>query len=153
MKETVNIKINQLPSKTWHWLKLNETNFAWTDEAQGCTIVKKESTENEALSGGKETAEALADIKAFEAVETGAGRQADCVFKAVAPERITAAAGREPENPVVYEISGTDTASAGMLDIYAEENSRITVVERFTKKSQEEKNLAFRTRMIAAKKQ
>ena len=61
MKETVNIKINQLPSKTWHWLKLNETNFAWTDEAQGCTIVKKESTENEALSGGKETAEALAD--------------------------------------------------------------------------------------------
>ena len=66
MKETVNIKINQLPSKTWHWLKLNETNFAWTDEAQGCTIVKKESTENEALSGGKETAEALADIKAFE---------------------------------------------------------------------------------------
>ena len=151
MKETVNIKINQLPSKTWHWLKLNETNFAWTDEAQDCTIVKKESTENEALSGGKETAEALADIKAFEAVETGAGRQADCVFKAVAPERITAAAGREPENPVVYEISGTDTASAGMLDIYAEENSRITVVERFTKKSPEEKNLAFRTRMIAAK--
>ena len=134
MKETVNIKINQLPSKTWHWLKLNETNFAWTDEAQDCTIVKKESTENEALSGGKETAEALADIKAFEAVETGAGRQADCVFKAV-----------------VYEISGTDTASAGMLDIYAEENSRITVVERFTKKSPEEKNLAFRTRMIAAK--
>ena len=134
MKETVNIKINQLPSKTWHWLKLNETNFAWTDEAQGCTIVKKESTENEALSGGKETAEALADIKAFEAVETGAGRQADCVFKAVAPERITAAAGRERTNPVVYEISGTDTASAGMLDIYAEE-----------------KNLAFRTRMIAAK--
>ena len=61
MKETVNIKINQLPSKTWHWLKLNETNFAWTDEAQVCTIVKKESTENEALSGGKETAEALAD--------------------------------------------------------------------------------------------
>ena len=55
MKETVNIKINQLPSKTWHWLKLNETNFAWTDEAQGCTIVKKESTENEALSGGKES--------------------------------------------------------------------------------------------------
>ena len=50
MKETVNIKINQLPSKTWHWLKLNETNFAWTDEAQDCTIVKKESTENEALS-------------------------------------------------------------------------------------------------------
>lgn len=134
MKETVNIKINQLPSKTWHWLKLNETNFAWTDEAQGCTIVKKESTENEALSGGKETAEALADIKAFEAVETGAGRQADCVFKAVAPERITAAAGREQANPVVYEISGTDTASAGMLDIYAEENSRITVVERFTKR-------------------
>lgn len=151
MKETVNIKINQLPSKTWHWLKLNETNFAWPDEAQGCTIVKKESTENEALSGGKETAEALADIKAFEAVETGAGRQVDCVFKAVAPERITAAAGREQANPVVYEISGTDTASAGMLDIYAEENSRITVVERFTKKSPEEKNLAFRTRMIAAK--
>lgn len=112
MKETVNIKINQLPSKTWHWLKLNETNFAWTDEAQGCTIVKKESTENEALSGGKERAEALADIKAFEAVETGAGRQADCVFKAVAPERITAAAGRERTNPVVYEISGTDSASA-----------------------------------------
>lgn len=93
----------------------------------------------------------MADIKASEAVETGAGRQADCVFKAVAPERITAAAGREQANPVVYEISGTDTASAGMLDIYAEENSRITVVERFTKKSPEEKNLAFRTRMIAAK--
>ena len=84
-------------------------------------------------------------------METGAGRQADCVFKAVAPERITAAAGRERTNPVVYEISGTDTASAGMLDIYAEENSRITVVERFRKKSPEEKNLAFRTRMIAAK--
>ena len=73
------------------------------------------------MSGGKETAEALADVKAFEAVETGAGRQADCVFKAVAPERITAAAGREQANPVVYEISGTDTSSAGMLDIYAEE--------------------------------
>lgn len=43
MKETVNIKINQLPSKTWHWLKLNETNFAWTDEAQDCTIVKKKA--------------------------------------------------------------------------------------------------------------
>lgn len=34
MKETVNIKINQLPSKTWHWLKLNETNFAWTDDIE-----------------------------------------------------------------------------------------------------------------------
>ena len=42
MKETMNIKINQLPSKTWHWLKLNETNFAWTDEAQDCTIIKKD---------------------------------------------------------------------------------------------------------------
>ena len=91
MKETVNIKINQLPSKTWHWLKLNETNFAWTDDAQACTIVKKENTDSEALPGGKETAEALSDVKAFEAMETGAGRQADCVFKAVAPERITAA--------------------------------------------------------------
>ncbi len=67
MEQNVSMKINELPSPTWNWLKVNETSIKWSTKIEPCEIAAE----------GDEVAtetEQLLDI------ETGAGREADAIF-------------------------------------------------------------------------
>ena len=39
MSENQFMAINRLPSKTWYWLKLNETHIRWQDETRPCVTL------------------------------------------------------------------------------------------------------------------
>lgn len=67
MEQNVSMKINELPSPTWNWLKVNETPIKWSNKIEPCEI----AAEGDAVA--TET-EQLLDI------ETGAGREADAIF-------------------------------------------------------------------------
>lgn len=64
MEQNVSMKINELPSPTWNWLKVNETPIKWSNKIEPCEI----AAEGDAVA--TET-EQLSDI------ETGAGREAE----------------------------------------------------------------------------
>ena len=67
MEQNVSMKINELPSPTRNWLKVNETPIKWSNKIEPCEI----AAEGDAVA--TET-EQLSDI------ETGAGREADAIF-------------------------------------------------------------------------
>lgn len=63
MSENQFMAINRLPSKTWYWLKLNETHIRWQDETRPCVTLA------ENVRAGQ------ADEAKFAAIRTGAGEQ------------------------------------------------------------------------------
>ena len=38
MEQNVSMKINELPSPTWNWLKVNETPIKWSNKIEPCEI-------------------------------------------------------------------------------------------------------------------
>ena len=46
MEELKEISINQLPSKTWHWLKVNDTKIRWGEESVPCRINYEDNSED-----------------------------------------------------------------------------------------------------------
>ena len=38
MEQNVSMKINELPSPTWNWLKVNETSIKWSTKIEPCEI-------------------------------------------------------------------------------------------------------------------
>ena len=53
MEQNVSMKINELPSPTWNWLKVNETPIKWSNKIEPCEIAAEGdavSTETEQLS-------------------------------------------------------------------------------------------------------
>ena len=49
MEEQNSMKINQLPSKTWYWLGLNDTKVKWAAGAP-CEICAEEPSADDAVS-------------------------------------------------------------------------------------------------------
>lgn len=74
--------INRLPSKTWYWLKLNETHIRWQDETRPCVTLA------ENVRAGQ------ADEAKFAAIRTGAGEQLE---SAMAGLPVTTIAGAQSE--------------------------------------------------------
>ncbi len=71
MEEQNSMKINQLPSKTWYWLGLNDTKVKWAAGAP-CEICAEEPSADDEITGFPE------------AMNTGAGKETDVLF---APEQ------------------------------------------------------------------
>lgn len=71
MEEQNSMKINQLPSKTWYWLGLNDTKVKWAAGAP-CEICAEELSADDEITGFPE------------AMNTGAGKETDVLF---APEQ------------------------------------------------------------------
>ena len=71
MEEQNSKKINQLPSKTWYWLGLNDTKVKWAAGAP-CEICAEEPSADDEITGFPE------------AMNTGAGKETDVLF---APEQ------------------------------------------------------------------
>ena len=71
MEKQNSMKINQLPSKTWYWLGLNDTKVKWAAGAP-CEICAEELSADDEITGFPE------------AMNTGAGKETDVLF---APEQ------------------------------------------------------------------
>ena len=82
MSENQFMAINRLPSKTWYWLKLNETHIRWQDETRPCVTLA------ENVRAGQ------ADEAKFAAIRTGAGEQLE---SAMAGLPVTTIAGAQSE--------------------------------------------------------
>lgn len=50
MEEQNSMKINQLPSKTWYWLGLNDTKVKWAAGAP-CEICAEEPSADDEITG------------------------------------------------------------------------------------------------------
>ena len=71
MEEQNSMKINQLPSKTWYWLGLNDTKVKWAAGAP-CEICAEEPSADDEITDFPEN------------MNTGAGKETDILF---APEQ------------------------------------------------------------------
>ena len=112
MEQNVSMKINELPSPTWNWLKVNETSIKWSTKIEPCEI----AAEGDAVA--TET-EQLSDI------ETGAGREADAIFATENTAKYQILADNAGQDKTVrLHISGKkDAHTAGCVEIVAKENS------------------------------
>lgn len=117
MEQNVSMKINELPSPTWNWLKVNETPIKWSNKIEPCEIAAEGdvvATETEQLSD----------------IETGAGREADAIFATENTAKYQILADNAGQDKTVrLHISGKkDAHTAGCVEIVAKENSTLTVV-------------------------
>ena len=117
MSDNEILSINHLPSKTWYWLKLNESNIRWHDETKPCVIL----AEN-AVSGAQDDA-------VFETIQTGAGGQLAAALEAAKlPVTKVTSDGKEPVRLRIAADGGAQ--SAGMIRVQANEGKAVTVVEQ-----------------------
>lgn len=140
MEEQNSMKINQLPSKTWYWLGLNDTKVKWAAGAP-CEICAEEPSADDEITDFPEN------------MNTGAGKETDILF---APEQtknwsISAKDGQTKQ--VTLSVGqGKETASSGKIRAAAEEGTFLTVFEVF-EPAQAAGQLAVRTRALREKRQ
>lgn len=116
MSENQFMAINRLPSKTWYWLKLNETHIRWQDETRPCVTLA------ENVRAGQ------ADEAKFAAIRTGAGEQLE---NAMAGLPVTTIAGAQSETIRLRVAAGEDARqSGGVVHVQADEGQSVTVVEQ-----------------------
>lgn len=116
MSENQFMAINRLPSKTWYWLKLNETHIRWQDETRPCVTLA------ENVRAGQ------ADEAKFAAIRTGAGEQLE---SAMAGLPVTTIAGAQSETIRLRVAAGEGARqSGGVVHVQADEGQSVTVVEQ-----------------------
>ena len=114
MSENQFMAINRLPSKTWYWLKLNETHIRWQDETRPCVTLA------ENVHAGQ------ADEAKFAAIRTGAGEQLE---SAMAGLPVTTIAGAQSVTVVEQIVPTGDGATALQTKLYAKKNAKICLVQ------------------------
>lgn len=141
------LKINKLSAPTWNWLKVNETQIAW----EGETAPLKISVQEEITSGTAGTLQYM-ETGALQHIETGAGREADRIFfgENTAGCRIDADGGEQ--KTVRLRLDGKEQGkSAGVVEIYAGNQSNLTVIMDCRVKDSGDAFFAVRTLIQAEK--
>jgi len=120
------LKINNMPTLTWNWLKINSTPFS-TDAAflgDGDPLVS-------ALPEGVEY-ERCANADAYRDLETGCGKEFGAhFFKDAKASLFTVKKGWRIETPVFIDFDLTDkSATSAFQIIKAEEGASVTVILR-----------------------
>lgn len=130
--------INALPSKTWHWLRMNEAALSWEPDLALCQTM---------IEGGKPV---TIPQEAARRIETGAGSGADPLFRESEEEGYGILADQTNLGETVHVVvGGREAGSEGSLYIQAEKQADITVIETFPAGDVAER-LAYRTRIEAA---
>ena len=124
MSHTLNI--NNMPTRTWSWLKINSTPFS-TDAA----FSGDGNPRTGELPEGVEYRERFHAARYAE-LETGCGKEPDAhFFKNADASLFTAKKGRRIEKPLVIDFDLTDkSATSAFQIIKAEEGASITVILR-----------------------
>lgn len=136
------MKMNQLPSRTWHWLHMNDTELAWDLNVMPCKIETEEVLKPQSPEDGFD----------WRTIETGAGRETDVLFENKNTNHVYLNADKETAQTVRLKIrgeSGSSSAGAVMLD--AKEQAQITLIEIFENAEDASCGLAFRTWIRAEK--
>lgn len=119
MEEQNSMKINQLPSKTWYWLGLNDTKVKWAAGAP-CEICAEEPSADNEITDFPET------------VNTGAGKETDILFAPEQTKNWSVSAKEGKTKQVTLSIGqGKETVSSGKICAAAEEGASLTVFEVF----------------------
>ena len=101
MEEQNSMKINQLPSKTWYWLGLNDTKVKWAAGAP-CEICAEEPSADDEITGFPE------------AMNTGAGKETDVLFAPEQTKNWNVSAKEGQTKQVTLSIGqGKETVSSG----------------------------------------
>ena len=138
MEEQNSMKINQLPSKTWYWLGLNDTKVKWAAGAP-CEICAEEPSADDEITGFPE------------AMNTGAGKETDVLFAPEQTKNWSVSAKEGQTKQVTLSIGqGKETVSSGKIRAAAEEGASLTVFEVF-EPAQAAGQLAVRTELYAKK--
>ena len=138
MEEQNSMKINQLPSKTWYWLGLNDTKVKWAAGAP-CEICAEEPSADDEITDFPET------------VNTGAGKETDILFAPEQTKNWSVSAKEGQTKQVTLSIGqGKETVSSGKIRAAAEEGASLTVFEVF-EPAQAAGQLAVRTELYAKK--
>jgi len=138
MEEQNSMKINQLPSKTWYWLGLNDTKVKWAAGAP-CEICAEEPSADDEITGFPE------------AMNTGAGKETDVLFAPEQTKNWSVSAKEGQTKQVTLSIGqGKEKVSSGKIRAAAEEGASLTVFEVF-EPAQAAGQLAVRTELYAKK--
>ena len=138
MEKQNSMKINQLPSKTWYWLGLNDTKVKWAAGAP-CEICAEEPSADDEIMGFPE------------AMNTGAGKETDVLFAPEQTKNWSVSAKEGQTKQVTLSIGqGKETVSSGKIRAAAEEGASLTVFEVF-EPAQAAGQLAVRTELYAKK--
>ncbi len=121
------LTINNLPTLTWNWLKINSTPFSTDARLSG-----DGEPRISALPHGVEY-ERHANADAYRNLETGCGKELGAYFfKDAKASRITVKKGRRVETPVFIDFDLIDkSATSAFHIIKAEEGASITVIMRY----------------------
>ena len=138
MEKQNSMKINQLPSKTWYWLGLNDTKVKWAAGAP-CEICAEELSADDEITGFPE------------AMNTGAGKETDVLFAPEQTKNWSVSAKEGQTKQVTLSIGqGKEKVSSGKIRAAAEEGASLTVFEVF-EPAQAAGQLAVRTELYAKK--
>lgn len=138
------LSINSLPSKTWNWLNVNESQLKLPETTVPCEIDFKQADEIKLLM----------PAESFNDIETGAGANILFDQKELPVYQIMS---KEETNSGTVRLhirkngENDHACSAGNVTIWAEENSEITAIMDYTDTSDASFLLALRTRLRADK--
>ena len=114
-----NMKINQLPSKTWNWLKMNETAIS------GITVSGAHEIKAEIPAGISKTNCPAGLPDQFREIAGGMGPDMDVLVSAV----LLSTDGDLAETPVRIGFTyGSSEHSLNTFGIFAKEGSKMTVI-------------------------
>ncbi len=146
--EVTKIKVNQLPSLTWHWLKVNDSDLSITMPKETPQFAAGEN------SGDLKLKTDIQDPR-FDEIRTGMGDEFNALMKGTKAISLTIPAGYKKNEPFVLSVSENDGQGAGRIMIKAGEMSESTVLlclEGEKKDSAENDTLALQLQILAEEK-
>ncbi len=143
--EKTKLKVNQLPSLTWHWLKVNESDLAITLPDKEPQFAKGEGCQDLALKND------VWNISSDE-IKTGMGDEFQALMKKTKAISLTIPTCYRRSEPFVLTVSEKDGQGAGRILIDAGEMSESTVLLCLTGKegkNPENDTLALQLQVLA----
>lgn len=146
--------INRLPSKTWNWLHMNETQLdnielpaAGAVKATLPEAVKKVEEDPSAPTAGEQTTVWNAD---FAGIDSGMGEDMDGLLATAGVKALQAAVPEKEkvQQPMLLDFSYEGgTAQADAVAVRAGKNSEITVIQDFSSEKEAAGQAAVSTRL------
>lgn len=142
MEQGLNMTINELPSKTWNWLHMNDTQLENIQIPEEKPLTDEQwKTDTEAL-------------KTFQEITSGMGKDMDTLIKrsGAATHVYKAPTGEKTKEPVKLTFDYKEGAcEVSALGIRAEEDSEVTVIMDYTSDKSASGQAAVQTKIVAEK--
>ncbi|MCR5613070.1 SufD family Fe-S cluster assembly protein [Treponema sp.] len=142
-------KVNQIPSLTWNWLKINNADVKFNAEYKE----KKNISVSKLPSGVTYKQDDEKYLMSIVPIETGFGKESNIFSSSnVIPDSLIADAGTKAEKPVYITFDCKDKAySVSSQIITAQKDADITVIMTFTSDKKAEGMHAVQTKLYAHK--